>query len=314
MKTFVPKNKGPAVIKAANSNNISDTYRDSLTISYSFIGNTVPEISFSIGSRKSASPIMAGPVGGIDRVDGGSIADYANAVKEAGCIYWSPFHDKEAWTAVLKAGIPAVRVIKPLADNNRLLEEIQFDTENGAAAYAMDISHGMTVYGEMDGQQEAFASKTVEDLKLLNDASSLPFFLKDVQSVRDASLASEIGVAGIVLSGHNNRFPCSVPPLMLLPMIRSAVGDKLKIFVDGGINNGYDAYKALALGADGVLCARGLLAAYGKGGADAVTEKLLEMTAELKGAMANTGSPDLAHINRDCIIALAPEYHITLRE
>ena len=31
------------------------------------------------------------------------------------------------------------------------------------------------------------------------------------------------------------------------------------------------------------------------------TQHILEVTAELKGAMANTGSPDLRHINRACI-------------
>ena len=43
--------KGPPQIKAQNSNKLSDEYRDAITISYSFIGNTVPEISFELGGR-----------------------------------------------------------------------------------------------------------------------------------------------------------------------------------------------------------------------------------------------------------------------
>lgn len=119
----------------------------------------------------------------------------------------------------------------------------------------MDIDHDLTVYGEWDGQQEQFHAKTLEELGQLNEVSPLPFFLKGVMSVQDALLAAEAGAAGIVVSGHNNRFPCAIPPLRVLPDIREAVSGKLAILVDGGLNNGYDVFKALALGADGVLCA-----------------------------------------------------------
>lgn len=229
MKQFVSSKKGSIIIKSVSSHVLSDAYRDKLAISYQFIGNTVPSISFSLGEKDFATPIMAGPI-----KNEGKALEYASAVKEAGSVYWAPYHGKEEWTQVLAAGIPAVRVIKPLADNNRLQEEITFDTEHGAVGYAMDISHGMTVYGETDGQDEKFASKTVEDFRILNETSALPFFLKDVLSVRDAVLAVRAGVAGIVLSGHNNRFPCAVPPLKLLADVRKAVGNNLMILIDGG--------------------------------------------------------------------------------
>lgn len=298
MAEFIPK-KGPAVIRSADSNQLSDRYRDAVLINYRFLGNVVPDVSFTLNGRTFGMPIMAGPIN--------SKPEYAQAAADAGTVYWMGFHDAEAWKQVLALGIPAIRVYKPLADNSRLLEEIRYDTEHGALGYAMDISHGMTVYGEPDKQSEQFASKTEEDLKLLNDASPLPFFLKDVQSVHDAETAKRIGAAGIVLSGHNNRFPCSVPPLMFLPEARKTVGDDMLIFVDGGMNTGYDIFKALALGADAVLCARGLAAVFAKDGAEAMTVKLLELKAELKGAMANTGSPDLKHISPDSV--RVPKYY-----
>ena len=121
-------------------------------------------------------------------------------------------------------------------------------------------------------------------------------------SVRDALLAKEAGCAGIVISGHNNRFPCAVPPLKILPAIRAAVGPDFKLFVDGGMNTGYDVFKALALGADGVLCARTFAAAFVKDGEEGLTTRIAEITAELMGAMANTGSPDLQHINTRSLI------------
>ena len=303
MAQFVPKNKGPVTIKAANSNTISDAYRDSLTIAYQFIGSRMATTAFTFGGKTYDTPIMMGPTGGLQNAPNGTVGA-ARAVREAGSIFWTGFHEPDAWHQVLTEGIPAIRVIKPLRDNDRVLEEIRHDTENGAVGYAMDFDHGFTVYGELDAQKEPFAPKTVEELKMFNEASELPFFLKSVMSVRDALLAKEIGVAGIVISGHNNRFPCEVPALKLLPEIRKAVGDEMTIFIDGGLNNGYDAFKALALGANGVLVARAASAAYVNGQEEGLTEKFLEMTAELKGAMSNTGSPDLQHINHDCIIAL----------
>ena len=303
MLTFKNERKGPVIIKAANSNTLSDTYRDSLAIMYRAIGNVVPDTSFDFAGKTFATPIMAGAVCGADKGEAGTLG-YAKAVKEAGAVYWTGFHDKAVWTETLKERIPAVRVIKPLADNRRLLDEIRFDEEHGALAYAMDISHGMTVYGEKDGQQEQFDSKTEEELQMLNEAASIPFILKDVMSMEDALIAKKIGVYGIVLSGHNNRFPCAIPPLKLLPEVRKAVGDRLMIFIDGGLNNGYDAFKALALGADGVLNARSLVGAYIKDGSLGRSMKILEMTAELKGAMANTGSKSLNRINRNCIVKL----------
>ena len=305
MATFIPKGKnGPVVIKSLNSNQISDAYRDRLVISYQFIESCVPTIAFPFGDRVLNTPVMVGPIGGFDRVSEAGTLGAARATAEAGSIFWTGFHNKTEWTEILKAGVPAVRVIKPLKDNKRLLEEIAFDTENGAAGYAMDIDHGLTVYGELDAQQEQFSPKTVADFRLLSEASPLPFFLKGVVSVHDALLAAEAGGTGIVISGHNNRFPCAVPPLKILPKIREAVGDRLQILVDGGLNTGYEVFKALALGADGVLSARGMLAAYSKEGPDGLTQHILEVTAELKGAMGNTGSPDLKHINRESVILL----------
>lgn len=301
-KQFIPTNKGPAIIKSMNSNTLSDAYRDQITIAYQFIGSIVPDISFDWHGRTFDTPVMAGPIGGYQNGGPDGLLKYAQAVKEAGSIFWTGFHDPEGWAQVLEAEVPAVRVIKPLADNNAVLDAIRFDTEHGAVGYAMDIDHGLTVYGELDGQQQPFSSKTIDDISLFAHASDLPFYLKGIMSVRDALAAKEAGVSGIVVSGHNNRFPCAVPPLKILPAIRAAVGDDLKILLDGGMQTGYDVFKAFALGADGVLCARGLMVAFVKDGAEGLEKKILEISAELKGALANTGSTDLKHVNKESVI------------
>ena len=307
MQDFIPKpHQGPIVIKAKSSNEISDTYRDSLTIAYQYLGDLIePDTTFKIGNKTFSTPIMAG-VCNLKTVPG-DIPEltYARAVNEAGSVYFAPFFGKDNHKKVLSEGVPAIRVIKPLASTDDVIAEVKFEEENGAIGYAMDIDHSYSVYGEPDSNPAfAFGPKNIEDLKRINDASSLPFFIKGVLSVHDALIAKEAGIYGIVISGHNNRFPCMTPPLMILPEIRKAVGNDMTILLDGGINNGYDAFKALALGANGVLSARALLATMVKEGPEGMTQKILEMTAELKGAMANTGSKDLKHINNKCIYRL----------
>ncbi|MBQ8073599.1 MAG: alpha-hydroxy-acid oxidizing protein [Clostridia bacterium] len=185
---------------------------------------------------------------------------------------------------------------------NAFGRQLKADTARGALGYAMDIDHGITPYGEMDGQQQPFGPKSREDLRRISEASPLPFFIKGILSVHDAVAAKEAGAAGVVISGHNNRFPCAVPPLKALPAIRQAVGEDFILLVDGGMNTGYDVFKALALGADGVLNARILCAAFVKDGPEGLTDKILKIGAELRGAMGNTGSPDLRHLNRESLI------------
>ena len=307
MKEFIEKpHQGPIVIKAKSSNEISDEYRDSLTISYQYLGEAFePDTSFKIGGHTFPTPIMAG-VCNLKSVKADiPELEYARAVNEAGSVYWAPFFGKENHKKVLEENLPAIRVIKPLKEVRDVISEVHFEEENGAIAFAMDIDHSYSVYGYPDrNPMFDFGPKSLEDLKLIKASSSISFFLKGVISVNDALIAKEAGVDGIVISGHNNRFPCATPPLYILPRIREAVGNDMLILVDGGINNGYDAFKALALGANGVLSARTLLASMVKEGSDGLTQKILEMTAELKGAMANTGSKSLSSINPECIIRI----------
>ena len=299
---FVSKVQGPPQIKAMSSNTLSDAYRDSITIAYQYIGSNVADPGFELFGRRYDTPVFCGPIGLRGKGPESGMVGYAKAITEAGSLFWADYHDPEAWGKVLEAGCNALRVIKPLADLDKFAEEIRKDEARGAHGYATDLDHGLTPYGEMDGQAEAFAPKTVDDLRFLNGVSTLPFYLKGVMSVHDALLAKEAGVAGFVISNHNNRFPCAVPPLKILPEIRKAVGPDVKIFVDGGMNTGYDVFKALALGADGVLCARTMAGAFIKDGEEGLTQRIAEITAELMGAMANTGSKDLQHINRGSVI------------
>jgi len=75
----------------------------------------------------------------------------------------------------------------------------------------------------------------------------------------------------------------------------------MKIFVDGGIRSGVEVFKALALGADGVIICRPFVtAAYG-GGADGVQLYIERIGSELADTMAMCGANSLKEITKDMI-------------
>ena len=76
----------------------------------------------------------------------------------------------------------------------------------------------------------------------------------------------------------------------------------MKVFVDGGIRSGVDVFKALALGADGVLIARPYVCAVYQDGADGVKAYTEKIRNELADAMAMCGARKLEDIKRDMVM------------
>ena len=104
MKEFIPKShQGPRVINSKSSNQLSDEYRDSITISYQYLGEKVaPDTTFRIGKCTVSTPIMAGPVSmRAITADKPELA-YARAVNEAGSVFWSHFFGAENYEELLK--------------------------------------------------------------------------------------------------------------------------------------------------------------------------------------------------------------------
>ena len=115
--------------------------------------------------------------------------------------------------------------------------------------------------------------------------------------MRDALTCRDLGCAGVILSHHNGLMRWATPPAMLLPDIRRAVGPDFRLIADGGVQDGFDAFKLLALGADAVSVGRPLMGPLEEGGPAAMAQTLRDMTDELKAMMMRTGSPDLQHID-----------------
>ena len=79
------------------------------------------------------------------------------------------------------------------------------------------------------------------------------FCLKGIMTVADAKRAVEIGCTGIVLSNHGGRqLDGSRAAFDQLAEIVDAVGDRIDVIMDGGVQRGTHVLKALSLGAKAV--------------------------------------------------------------
>ena len=133
------------------------------------------------------------------------------------------------------------------------------------------------------------------------------FLIKGIETRDDARLCLEHGIDGIVVSNHGGRATETLRgTIEALPEVVAEVGNRIPVFVDGGVRRGTDAFKALALGAKAVGFGRPLLwglGAFGQAGVDRVLEIL---QGELKLAMGNCGTQTVAEINRAYVAAPAP--------
>ena len=145
--------------------------------------------------------------------------------------------------------------------------------------------------------------KSQEDLRDIVSYTKLPFVAKGIMTVENAIQAAEAGVYGIIVSNHGGRvLEDGLSTAEVLPEIKKAVGDSMKVFVDGGVRTGSDVFKMIALGADAVLIGRPYaIAAYG-GGAEGVKIYTQKVIKELKETMLMTGCYTIKDITREKIV------------
>ena len=128
------------------------------------------------------------------------------------------------------------------------------------------------------------------------------FLIKGMDTREDARLCVEHGIDGIMVSNHGGRSTETLrPTIEALPEVVAEVGNRIPVFVDGGVRRGTDAFKALALGAKAVGIGRPFLwglGAFGQAGVDRVLEIL---QGELKLVMGNCGTRTVADINRNYV-------------
>jgi L-lactate dehydrogenase (cytochrome) len=126
------------------------------------------------------------------------------------------------------------------------------------------------------------------------------FCLKGIMSVADARRAVEIGCTGIILSNHGGRqLDGSRAPFDQLAEIVDAVGDRIDVMMDGGIQRGTHVLKALSLGAKAVGVGRFYLFPLAAAGQVGVERALGLMRAEIERGMKLMGCTSISELVRD---------------
>ena len=145
-------------------------------------------------------------------------------------------------------------------------------------------------------------SVTWKDIEWLRGLWKGRLILKGIQEPDDVLAAAGVGADGVVVSNHGARQLDSVnSSISKLPGIVAAVGEGMEIYVDGGVRSGLDVFKAVALGARGVMIGRPWAWALAAGGEAAIANLLATFRKELEVAMALTGVTAIGQISPDQI-------------
>lgn len=117
-----------------------------------------------------------------------------------------------------------------------------------------------------------------------------PFVLKGILCPDDVRRALDSGVDGVVLSSHGGRqLDWTISPLDLLPVAREIVGDRIALYMSGGVRRGTDLLKACALGADAVWVGRAPLYGLSAAGAAGAARALEILKTEAENAAGLLG-------------------------
>jgi L-lactate dehydrogenase (cytochrome) len=125
------------------------------------------------------------------------------------------------------------------------------------------------------------------------------FCLKGIMSVADAKRAVEIGCTGIILSNHGGRqLDGSRSAFDQLAEIVDAVGDRIDVMMDGGIQRGTHVLKALSLGAKAVGVGRYYLFPLAAAGQPGVESALSHIRTEIERDMKLMGCTSVSQLSR----------------
>ena len=272
--------------------------------------NGSADTTFDFFGHRLVLPVMAGPVGAMqlhygDRYNDMEYNDLlVSACAKAGILAFTgdgtnPAVMEGASKAIAANHGAGVTTVKPW-NKEEVFRKLDMAKASGAWAIAMDIDAAGLPF--LKNLTPPAGSKTVEELKEIADYAQVPFILKGIMTVRGAEKAVKAGAKAIVVSNHGGRVLDQCPATVeVLPEIVEAVGKDVMVLVDGGIRTGMDVFKALALGAKGVLIARPFVNMVYGGGLEGPAALVAKLKAELEDTMLMCGAHSLAEIDRSMV-------------
>ena len=128
--------------------------------------------------------------------------------------------------------------------------------------------------------------------------------VKGVLDPEDARRAVDAGVDGVIVSNHGGRqLDAVLSTVQALPAVADAVGHEIEVLVDGGIRNGIDVVRFMALGAKACLIGRAWAWAVAGRGETGVAHVLSVLHDDIDIALGLTGTTDVADLNPSVLTA-----------
>lgn len=157
----------------------------------------------------------------------------------------------------------------------------------------------------VDGQFDP--SVTWNDIEWLRAQWDGNLIIKGILEPEDALAAVRAGADAVVVSNHGGRQLDGVSATAtMVPRIVDALGDSATVLMDGGVRNGQDVVKAVALGARAAMIGRPWIFALAARGEQGLTAMLESFRSEIHVAMALTGTTDLDQLTPDILDGVPP--------
>ena len=151
------------------------------------------------------------------------------------------------------------------------------------------------------------SSAGFEAIDEIRSWTRLPVLVKGILTAEDARRAREHGASGVVVSNHGGRqLDGAIAALDALPEVVREVGERVEVYLDGGVRRASDILIALAQGARAVGIGRPILWALAVGGAEGVGRYLDLLTRELVTAMAICGRARISEVDATLVVERPP--------
>jgi 4-hydroxymandelate oxidase len=137
----------------------------------------------------------------------------------------------------------------------------------------------------------------------LKQTSGLPVVVKGVLRADDAATLVDAGADAVYVSNHGGRqLDRALSTAAALSEVAAAVGDRVEVYVDGGLRSGTDVLVALAVGARAVFLGRPLLWGLAAGGERGVARVVDGLTDDLRHVLALAGTARLEDVAADLVV------------
>jgi methylmalonyl-CoA mutase cobalamin-binding subunit len=278
-------------------------------------GVTEPDTSTSLLGFDLSMPVLAAPIGGVSFNMGGKVSeeDYIDAVvggcKASGVIGCTgdgvpPVIHESGFAAITANGGHGIPFIKPW-EGGELGEKLEKARATGCSVFGMDVdAAGLITLRQMGRPVSPKTPDELEAIIATVHGWGAKFILKGVMTPDEAVLAAQVGADAIVVSNHGGRVLDHTPGTAeVLAGVAAAAKGRLAILVDGGVRDGADVLKMVALGADAVMIGRPVSVAAIGGLGQGVEKYMAALKAQLTQAMVLTGSADIASVTSRVLYA-----------